>query len=45
VATKENKIAKAGRRCSWGCYEKIETYWYSEIFYFLKLWLTLKLAE
>jgi hypothetical protein len=26
VATKENKIAKAGRRCSWGCYEKIETY-------------------
>jgi hypothetical protein len=36
VATKEHKIAKAGRRCSWECYEKIKTYCYSEIFYFLK---------
>jgi hypothetical protein len=33
VATKENKIAKAGRRCSWECSEKIETYCYSEIFF------------
>jgi hypothetical protein len=25
IGTKENKIAKAGRRCSWECYEKMET--------------------
>jgi hypothetical protein len=32
MGTKENKIAKAGRPCSCECYEKIETYCYSEIF-------------
>jgi hypothetical protein len=34
--TKENKIAKAGRPCSWECYEIkiIETYCYSEIFFY-----------
>jgi hypothetical protein len=36
MGTKENKIAKAGRLCSWECYEKIETYCYSEIFFSLK---------
>jgi hypothetical protein len=24
MGTKENKISKAGRPCSWACYEKIE---------------------
>jgi hypothetical protein len=33
MATKENETAKAGRLCSWECYEKIETYCYSEIFF------------
>jgi hypothetical protein len=33
MATKENKISKAGRPRSWECYEKIETYCYSEIFF------------
>jgi hypothetical protein len=34
MGTKENEIAKAGRPCSWECYEKkIETYRYSEIFF------------
>jgi hypothetical protein len=33
MGTKENKIAKAGRPCSWECYKKIETYCYSEIFF------------
>jgi hypothetical protein len=33
MVTKENKIAKAGRPCSWECYKKIETYCYSEIFF------------
>jgi hypothetical protein len=32
MGTKENKIAKAGRPCSWECHEKTETYCYSEIF-------------
>jgi hypothetical protein len=36
MGTKENKIAKAGRPCSWECYE---------IFFFLKFRLTLKPAE
>jgi hypothetical protein len=33
MGRKENKIAKAGRPCSWECYEKIKTYYYSEIFF------------
>jgi hypothetical protein len=33
MGTKEKKIAKAGRPCSWECYEKIETYCYTEIFF------------
>jgi hypothetical protein len=33
MGTKENEIAKAGRPCPWECYEKIETYCYSEIFF------------
>jgi hypothetical protein len=33
MSTKENKVAKAGRPCSWECYEKNETYCYSEIFF------------
>jgi hypothetical protein len=32
MGTKKNEIAKAGRPCSWECYEKTETYCYSEIF-------------
>jgi hypothetical protein len=41
VATKENKFAKAGRPCSWECYEKIETYCYSEIC-FLEILINVK---
>jgi hypothetical protein len=33
MGTKEIKIAKVGISCSWECYEKIETYRYSEIFF------------
>jgi hypothetical protein len=33
IGTKENEIAKVGRPCSWECYEKSETYCYSEIFF------------
>jgi hypothetical protein len=33
MGTRENKIAKAGRPYSWECYEKIEPYCYSEIFF------------
>jgi hypothetical protein len=34
MGTKENKIAKAGRPCSWECYEKkLKTKCYSEIFF------------
>jgi hypothetical protein len=29
----KNKIAKAGRPCSWECYENTETYCYSEILF------------
>jgi hypothetical protein len=36
MGTKENEIAKAGRPCSWEWYEKMETYCYSEIIFFLK---------
>jgi hypothetical protein len=35
MGTKENEIAKAERPCSSKCYEKIETYCYSD-FFFLK---------
>jgi hypothetical protein len=42
MGTKENEIAKAGRPCSWECYEKIETYCYSEILYFLKILINVK---
>jgi hypothetical protein len=41
MSTKENKPVKAGRRCSWECYEKIETYCYSEIF-FLEILINVK---
>jgi hypothetical protein len=42
MGTKENKIAKAGRPCSWDCYEKkTETYCYSEIF-FLEILISVK---
>jgi hypothetical protein len=41
MGTKENTIAKAGRPCSWECYEKIETYCYSEIF-FLEILISFK---
>jgi hypothetical protein len=41
MGTKEIKIAKAGRLCSRECYEKIETYCYSEIF-FLEILINLK---
>jgi hypothetical protein len=37
MGTKENKIAKVGRPCSWECYEKSETYCYSEIYFFLEI--------
>jgi hypothetical protein len=33
MGTKENKISKAGRPCSWEFYEKTETYCYAEIFF------------
>jgi hypothetical protein len=33
MGTKENEIAKAGIPCSWECYEKNETYCYSEIIF------------
>jgi hypothetical protein len=39
--TKENKISKARRPCSWACYEEIETYCYSEIF-FLEILMNVK---
>jgi hypothetical protein len=41
ISTQENKISKAGRPCSWECYEKIETYCYSEIF-FLEILINVK---
>jgi hypothetical protein len=42
IGAKKNEIAKAGRPCSWECYEKIETYCYSEIFFFLKILINVK---
>jgi hypothetical protein len=42
MGTKENKISKAGRPCLWECYEKIETYCYSEIFFFLEIPINVK---
>jgi hypothetical protein len=33
MGTKENNNAKARRPCSWECYEKNETYCYSEMFF------------
>jgi hypothetical protein len=33
MGTKENKIAKAGRPCSWECYEKNVNIFYSKIFF------------
>jgi hypothetical protein len=33
MGTKEKEIEKAGRPCSWECYEKMETNCYSEIFF------------
>jgi hypothetical protein len=45
IGTEENKIAKAGRPCSW---ESYETNWNILLFrnkFFLKFWLTLKPAE
>jgi hypothetical protein len=33
MGTKENKIAEAGRPCSWECYEKIETWLFRNIFF------------
>jgi hypothetical protein len=41
MGIKENEIAKAGRPCSWECYEKIETCCYSEIF-FLEILINVK---
>jgi hypothetical protein len=41
MGTKENKISKSGRPCSWACYEKTETYCYSEIF-FLEILIKVK---
>jgi hypothetical protein len=35
MGTKENKIAKAGRPCSWECYEKnLNTLLFRNIFFF-----------
>jgi hypothetical protein len=42
MGTKENNITKEGRRCSWECFEKIETYCYSEIFFFLEILINVK---
>jgi hypothetical protein len=44
TGTKENKIAKTGRPCSWECYEKIKTYCYSEIF-FLEILINVKASR
>jgi hypothetical protein len=44
MGTKDNKISKAGRPCSWECYEKIETYCYSEIF-FLEIMFNVKVGR
>jgi hypothetical protein len=41
MGTEENEFAKAGRPFSWECYEKIETYCYSEIF-FLEILINVK---
>jgi hypothetical protein len=46
MGTKENEIAKGGRPCSWECYEKkIETYCYSEIFFFLEILINVKVGR
>jgi hypothetical protein len=44
MGTKENEIVKAGRPCSWECYEKIETYCYSE-FFFLEILINVKASR
>jgi hypothetical protein len=41
MGTKENKISKAGRPCSWDAMKKIKTYCYSEIF-FLEILINVK---
>jgi hypothetical protein len=42
VATKENKIAKAGRRCSWECYEKSGNILLFRNFLFLEILINVK---
>jgi hypothetical protein len=42
MGTKENKISKAGRPCSWECYE--EKCCYSEIF-FLEILINVKASR
>jgi hypothetical protein len=45
MGTKENKIAKVGRPCSWEHYEKKWNILLFRNIFFLKFWLTLKPAE
>jgi hypothetical protein len=45
MGTKQNKIAKAGRPCSWECYEKNGNILLFINIFFSTFWLTLKPAE
>jgi hypothetical protein len=42
MGTKENEIAKAGRPCSWECYEKNGTHTVVQNFLFLEILINVK---
>jgi hypothetical protein len=42
MGTKENKIAKAGRPCSWECYEKKLKHAVIQKYFFLEILINVK---
>jgi hypothetical protein len=42
MGTKENKIAKAGRPCSWECYEKKLKHTVIQKYFFLEILINVK---
>jgi hypothetical protein len=45
MGTKENEIAKAGRPCSWECYEKNLKHTVIQKYFFLKILINVKASR
>jgi hypothetical protein len=45
MGTKENKIAKAGRSCSWECYEKKLKHTVIQKYFFIEILINVKAGK